>query len=132
MAATYRTFISARTTVPDMAILEESLRSAIDATVGVSTILTTPGTYTLKRSGVVIWTPSDISTAQNLIDTSPVRTVVTVGKKNADHLPIELKALGFVLLDQINVLRQRAGLATISVSQVLPAIKVKIDDIGIE
>lgn len=63
--------------------------------------------------------------AQNALDTTPNITPQRQAQNEIDNWPIALKALALTLLDQINMLRTRAGLPTVSSTQALAAIRDK-------
>lgn len=120
--ASYHTFTSPRTTEPDDAALTALLRAA-DASAGVQH---RPGSsvWTVKRTTDTPWTVPEIAAAQMAIDTAPVTSTSQTAQARIAAFPVELRALIFVLLDQINVLRaaQTPALAAIPPAQAIAAI----------
>lgn len=121
MTAFYHTFTTARTSDADPGALLAALRVQ-DATAGVQHF---PGTtiYVVKKSSD--WTAQQITFVQGQIDTAPAQTVETLAQSTIDTMPIFEKALLLTLLDQINVLRTRAGLATVTPAQAIQAVRDK-------
>lgn len=119
--AFYQTFTSTRTTPPDI----NSLNALIRSTIGDNSVVsdTIPGQFQVKKN--TSFTPSNITTIQNIIDTAPNQSPQLTAQNIIDNMPIFEKALLLTLLDQINVLRTRAGLATISVQQAIQGVRDK-------
>lgn len=115
-----------RTTTPDAAALLTALRAALanDATVGVVAV-TDPMIYRVKRSGDVEFDASETTAATTAIEAAPSLTPQRDAQNQIDQLPIAWKAIALTLLDQLNVLRARAGLAEVTVQQALSAIRTK-------
>lgn len=119
--ADYHTFTSTRITTPDFASLLANLR-ALDATAGV---IWFGNEYRVKKN--TAWTQPQINAAQNVIDTSPAATDRLAAKNIINNWPIEMRALLYVMLDQINVLRAQHSLSQITPQQVLTAVLNKAD-----
>jgi hypothetical protein len=120
MAADYINVVSSRSTIPDARALIAALRAQIDSTVGG---VFENGSIRLKKDSA--WTAQQITTAQSVVDSAPSLTPQRDAQNAIDSWPIELKALALTLLDQINVLRTRAGLVSITPVQALQAIRDK-------
>ena len=123
--AAYQPFTSVRSVDPDPARLLSALRTAIDATIGVQH---QPGSnaYVLKKSSDTAWTTPQIQAVQQILDAAPDFTETTGAESRIDAYPLEIRALLLVILDQINVLRTRAGLTAVTPAQAIQAIKDKL------
>lgn len=124
--AVYCQITSTRTTVPNVVALLAAVRTALanDATVGIVPLLE-PTLYRVKRSSDDAFTEAEIAAVQTAIDSAPAYTPQTDAQNQIDQLPLVWKAIALALLDQINVLRVRAGLAEISVQQAIAGIRAK-------
>lgn len=106
----------------DMPSLHANLR-ALDATAGVALISLT--TYRVKKN--TTWTTNQINAAQSAINASPTITERLTAKNVINNWPIEMRALLYVMLDQINLLRAQHSLSSITPAQVLTAVLNKAD-----
>lgn len=100
MPPSYRTFTRALPPADGGALLA-SLR-ALDATAGF-TPSSDGTTITIKKN--TVWTPGQITAAQNAIDTAPAATPQGAAQTEIDNVPIPTRSLMLMLLDEINVLR---------------------------
>lgn len=119
MMAFYHEFTSVNRA--DMLTLQVDLR-ALDATAGVSLI---NEVYRVKKN--TAWTQQQINAAQNAINNClPISPRLTA-KNTINSWPIEMRALLYTMLDQINVLRAQHSLSQITPAQVLTAVLNKAD-----
>src|SRR5580765_3566667 len=118
--ASYYDLISSRTTLPDSFQLTAALR-LIEPTAGYSQ---TDLTHFRVKTNTPL-SPANITAAQNAIDTAPTKTPQNSAQAWVDNMPLEEKAILLSILDQLNVLRTKAGLATISVNQAIQAVRDK-------
>ena len=119
--AAYYDFTSTRTTVPDYAGLLIALRNAVAPELGMQML---DGKHFMLKKAAE-WTAAEISAAQSQIDTYPALTPQLTAQHTIDSWPIEVRALLLTLLDQINVLRTRAGLVTVTPAQAIQAVRDK-------
>lgn len=115
-----QTFSSPRKDSPDPVALLNLIRGFDSTASGGESF---PGNYVVKKS--TPFSSQDLINFQNIIDTAPSRTARTDAQNIINNMPIFEKAILLALLDQINVLRTRAGLATISVAQAIQGVKDK-------
>lgn len=120
--AAYQSFISPRTTEPDAATLLSSLRASVDVTIGVAHTADS-GAWIFKKA--TDWSAQDVVNAQAVLDTCTAQTTQTLAQTRIDQWPIEFRALLLALLDQLNVLRARAGLVAITPAQALQGVRDK-------
>ena len=116
------TFTANRATQPHWPSVMQTLQ-ATDATARLDPVSGDGFTATIGKS--TDWTPAQITQAQSVIDSAPADTANLRAQFEVDAMSIFLKALFLVLVDQINVLRTRAGLATVTPAQALQAVKDK-------
>jgi hypothetical protein len=117
----YQSFTSLRTTEPDPASLLKNIQ-AIDSTAGIQH---SPGTQTYIIKTTTTLSPTNITNCQNAIDTSPASTPELAAQSEVDKMTIFQKAILLTLLDQINVLRTKLSMTTITVSQAIQAVRDK-------
>jgi hypothetical protein len=118
--AAYQLFTSTRTTMPDLSALLVALR-AIAAEIGIQAF--DAQHYKLKKTAA--WQASEIASAQTLIDAAADLTPERDAQNQIDAWPIVWKALALTLLDQINILRANDGLAAVTPTQAIAAIRAK-------
>ena len=123
--AAYQAFTSSRLAEPDSIQLVALLRENVDPTVGVQHQQGT-AYYVLKKTNSDPWTEGQITLAQTVLDTAPDASNQRTVEHRIDAYPPEILAMLLVLLDQINVLRARAGLTQVTPAQALQAIKDKL------
>lgn len=97
----FQSFIVARLTEPDPATLLAQLR-ALDATAGVQHAPATSA-YVIKKA--TAWTAPHIAAAQNVLETAPASTPQLTAHAVIAAWPIETRALLFMILKQINIIR---------------------------
>lgn len=119
--AAYQSFSSARASEPDPSSLLAQLK-ALDPSAGVQHPVGS-STFVVKKE--TPWTAPQIAAAQNVIDTAPAATPELAAQAWVDQMPLHEKAILLTLLDQINVLRARAGLAAITPAQAIQAVRDK-------
>lgn len=130
--ASYQTFTTVRTTIPDPATLDTAVQSAIsDPTAAILLIADT----TWKGKKATAWTAPQITAVQNALDTAPARSPQLLAQTEIDHisaLSLREKALLLLLLDQINQLRQNPTtvFAAIAVQAALDAWRTKAGQIS--
>jgi hypothetical protein len=119
--ADYHVFTSARSTVPDPAQLLVQLR-ALDPTAGMDGVRVP---ITVKKA--TTWTATQITAAQNVIDTAPAMTPQSVAQAEIDAWPIMFRSLVLALVDEINILRSHPaiGLTARTPAQAIAAIRNK-------
>ena len=116
------TFTANRPTQPHWPSAVRTLQAS-DATVRLDPVTGDGFTATIGKS--TDWTPTQITQAQSVIDTAPADTANLRAQAEVDEMSLFLKAMLLSLVDQINILRSRAGLATFTLAQVLQAVKDK-------
>ena len=110
---------------PDPAALLAAVRTACqDAAAGVGGIFPT---YVVKKAAD--WTPGQITATAAAFATATELTPQRQAQNEIDQWPISMKAFALALVDQINVLRQQAGLSQVSQAQALAAIRNKAADL---
>lgn len=121
--AAYQAFTSSRLTVPDLAALLVSLRSAVSSEVGIQ--YRDPQHYTLKKDSA--WQAAEITAAQAAIDTAPAMTPQRAAQNEIDAWPLAIKALALALIDQLNVIRAAlpTPLPAITPAQAVAAVRAK-------
>lgn len=117
----YHTFTAVRATKVDPASALRLLRANVDATMGMQHDFDME--FRLKKDSA--WTAAHITAAQTILDTAPSRTAQRDAQAELDSLPLAFRALVLALVDQINVLRGRLGLAEVTPAQALQAIRDK-------
>lgn len=121
MADFYQTLEINRPSEPDLLSLLATLKSG-DPSIGLAHL---PGNniYKLKKNSV--WTSPQILAAMNAIINAAAISPQLTAQNEIDRLPIYLKALVLALLDEINILRQAAGLQPRTPAQAIQAIRNK-------
>jgi len=115
----YQTF--PRGTPPDPVALLAVVRAACgDSTAGVGGGV--PAAVVKKATA---WSGPEISATQAAIDSCAGLTPQRQAQNEIDRWPISMKAFALALVDQINVLRQQAGLSQVTPAQALQAIRNK-------
>lgn len=74
---------------------------------------------------ITIITPSLLTTIQNALDTASEYTSQRQAQDKIDSWSIEIKALVLTLIDEINILRNLAGLQSRTPAQAIAAIRNK-------
>lgn len=121
--AAYCDFTSARATRPDPIMLLSAVRVATGDPTAVLCDPFNEGRWRGKKTSA--WSGADISATQAALDAAPAITPQTTAQRNVDGWPIETRALVLALLDQINVLRTKAGMATVTPAQALQVVRDK-------
>ncbi len=124
MAAFYQDFTTTiRTTEPEINMLIANLK-ALDASAGVQH---DPGSSAYRLKKGTAWTAPQITAAQNVLETSPAATPQTIAQSEIDALPIAIKALLLVMIDQLNVIRAAlpVPLPAITPAQAIAAVRAK-------
>lgn len=113
------TFTANRADQPHWPSVLATLRGQ-DATAGLM-----PDGMTATVDKATDWTLAQVAAVQNVIDTAPSDTPQIDAQFQVDQISLFDKALVLTLLDQINVLRAKAGLATVSVADAIAALRAK-------
>lgn len=114
-------FQTTRQTVPDPVALVAAVRAACgDPAAEAGGFL--PRFMAVKGA---VWTPAEVAATQTAIETCPDLTPQRQAQNEIDAWSISMKAFALALVDQINVLRQAAGLSTVTPAQALAAIRNK-------
>jgi hypothetical protein len=119
--ASYTTLEVNRPTEPHLSSLLTTLRNT-DPTVGLAHF---PGTNIYKLKKETDWTNPQITAATNAIINAPAATPQLLAQDDVDRFPIVTKALVLALIDEINILRQAAGLQPRTPAQAVQAIRNK-------
>jgi len=115
----YQTFTSA--VPPDPSALLAAVRTACgDPAAGIGGVFPA---YTVKKT--TDWTAPQITATQVAVAACPVLTPQRQAQNEIDRWPISMQAFALALVDQINVLRQAAGMSQVTPSQALAAIRQK-------
>lgn len=116
--AFYRDFVT--TNRPDLAAALKLFQSQ-DPTAGLVELA--PGTYRVDKD--TEFTAGQITAVQNALDTASGPTPQIVAQGWVDRMPIEDRAILLTILDQINILRTKVALATVTPVQAIQAVRDK-------
>lgn len=122
----YLTLQTTRTTRPDPVAMLTAIRAVTgDPT---ATLITLDGT-TGHAKKTTDWTPAQIASAQNILDTAAPLTPRLAAQRDVDNITLMLKALVLALVDEINILRTHASIAlpARTPQQAITAIRNKIE-----
>lgn len=120
MIAFYTTLNVNRPTEPDLNELVKNLKT-IESSIGLA--LHVGISYKLKKN--TVWTPSEITQATNVIQNSSEVSERLTAQQIIDSLSIVDRAIILVLIDEINILRQAAGMQPRTPAQAIMAIRNK-------
>ena len=118
----YKSFVTVNT--PDPITLDANLR-VFDATLGGLPI---HNLHRMKKA--TPWERGDIDAVQAFLDTTASSRTKLLARQRVDTWPIEVRALLLVLIDQLNILRNQAGLSTVTPAQAMQAIRVKVQQLS--
>lgn len=107
---------------PEPITLAKQLTAALATEVPFAHMVGTDA-YRLKKD--TDWTPADIALATSTITNAPALTEQLQAQVTIDALPVLLKAIVLTLIDEVNILRQAAGMQPRTVQQAINAIKNK-------
>lgn len=110
-----------RGTPPDPVALLAQLRAAFNNTVGFHDF--GGGQWRLKKA--TAWTAQQRVNAQRVLDTAPNLTPARRAQNQVDAMTLFERAVVLTLLDEINGLRERAGLQPRTLAQVIEALREK-------
>jgi uncharacterized protein YkwD len=116
------TFNTVRHTVPFLGPALVAARAACGNDVSLGLVYDPPAWHVTKETA---WTAPQIAAVQTALDGLPDPTPQQRAQNEIDAWPLSLKAFALALVDQINVLRQAAGMQTVTPAQALAAIRQK-------
>jgi hypothetical protein len=120
--AGYVTITTQRVVPPDPIAVLAAIKTATgDPTAAL--IQSAPGVWRGKKADA--WTAQQTADAQTIVDTTAALTPQLAAQRDVDRLSIAFRALVLTLVDEINVLRTRAGLPERTVEQAFTAIRNK-------
>jgi hypothetical protein len=120
--SSYHAFTSVRSVAFDPSALQSGVRTACGDDAA-SMYMSDASHVVVKKAAE--WTPQQIASTQVAIDACPSLTPQRGAQNEIDAWPISMKAFALALFDQINVLRQAAGLQPVTPAQAMTAIRNK-------